>query len=88
METFTRVAREFSIAFSTIYGRGTAQLVLVNDEEGGTAGVDILVKDVSFALSDVTALLRLRYASQNLDSAAGCRCSRLSLMFPTTYDHL
>ena len=29
------------IAFTTLFGGGMAQLVLVNDDEGGTAGVDI-----------------------------------------------
>jgi hypothetical protein len=48
----------------------------------------ILFNDAGFALIDFAALLRFRCASQNLGSTGGFSCLRLSLMFPTTYDHL
>lgn len=50
--------------------------------------VDILCNDAGLALIDFAALLRFRCASQNLGSTGGFSSLRLSLMFPTTYDHL
>jgi hypothetical protein len=50
--------------------------------------VDILFNDAGFALIDFAALLRFRCASLNLGSTGGFSCLPLSLVFPTTYDHL
>jgi hypothetical protein len=50
--------------------------------------VAILFIDAGFALIDFAALLRFPCASQNPGSKGGFSCLSLSLMFPTTYDHL
>src|SRR5690606_9401833 len=43
-ETFTRVAEEFSAAFTTLFGGGSARLVLIDNDDGGPAGVDIVAQ--------------------------------------------
>jgi chromosome segregation protein len=44
-ETFARVSKEFSKAFTTLFGGGTAKLVLTtDDEDGAPGGIDIVAQ--------------------------------------------
>ncbi|MGB3330753.1 MAG: hypothetical protein WBA46_17455, partial [Thermomicrobiales bacterium] len=44
-ETFARVSKEFSKAFTTLFGGGTARLVLTTDDENGApGGIDIVAQ--------------------------------------------
>lgn len=44
-ETFARVSKEFSKAFTTLFGGGTAKLVLTTDDENGApGGIDIVAQ--------------------------------------------
>ncbi|MGN6483364.1 MAG: chromosome segregation protein SMC [Thermomicrobiales bacterium] len=44
-ETFARVSQEFSKAFTTLFGGGTAKLVLTTDDENGApGGIDIVAQ--------------------------------------------
>ncbi|MGC4190178.1 MAG: chromosome segregation protein SMC [Thermomicrobiales bacterium] len=44
-ETFARVSKEFSQAFTTLFGGGTAKLVLTTDDENGApGGIDIVAQ--------------------------------------------
>jgi len=55
-ETFTRVAAEFSTAFTTLFGGGTAKLVLIDNEDGGTSGVDIVAQPPGKRLQSLALL--------------------------------
>ncbi|MCO5221058.1 MAG: chromosome segregation protein SMC [Thermomicrobiales bacterium] len=55
-ETFTRVAREFSTAFTTLFGGGTAKLILIDNENGGPAGVDIVAQPPGKRLQSLALL--------------------------------
>jgi chromosome segregation protein len=54
-ETFTRVAAEFSTAFTTLFGGGTAKLILI-DNEDGPAGVDIVAQPPGKRLQSLALL--------------------------------
>jgi chromosome segregation protein len=54
--TFARVAEEFSVAFSTLVRGGSAELVLVEDENGGPAGVDIVAQPPGKRLQSLALL--------------------------------
>ena len=43
-ETFALVAEEFTKAFTTLFGGGTARLVLAADDEGAPGGIDIVAQ--------------------------------------------
>jgi chromosome segregation protein len=43
-ETFSRVAEAFTGSFTTLFGGGTARLVLTADEEGAPGGIDIVAQ--------------------------------------------
>jgi chromosome segregation protein len=55
-ETFTRVAKEFSTAFTTLFGGGTAKLVLIDNEDGGPSGVDIVAQPPGKRLQSLALL--------------------------------
>ena len=55
-ETFTQVAREFSTAFTVLFGGGTARLVLIDDEDGGPSGVDIVAQPPGKRLQSLALL--------------------------------
>jgi len=55
-ETFTRVADEFSAAFTTLFGGGSAKLVLIDDEDGGPSGVDIVAQPPGKRLQSLALL--------------------------------
>ncbi len=55
-ETFTRVATEFSTAFTILFGGGTAKLILIDNEEGGPAGVDIVAQPPGKRLQSLALL--------------------------------
>jgi chromosome segregation protein len=54
--TFTQVAREFSIAFTLLFGGGTAKLVLIDNEDGGPSGVDIVAQPPGKRLQSLALL--------------------------------
>ncbi|MEZ4505209.1 MAG: AAA family ATPase [Thermomicrobiales bacterium] len=55
-ETFTRVAEEFSAAFTTLFGGGSARLVLIDNDDGGPAGVDIVAQPPGKRLQSLALL--------------------------------
>ncbi len=55
-ETFTRVAKEFSAAFTVLFGGGTAKLVLIDNEDGGPSGVDIVAQPPGKRLQSLALL--------------------------------
>ena len=55
-ETFTRVAKEFSAAFTTLFGGGTAKLVLIDNDDGGPSGVDIVAQPPGKRLQSLALL--------------------------------
>ncbi len=55
-ETFARVAKEFSTAFTTLFGGGAAQLVLIDNEDGGPSGVDIVAQPPGKRLQSLALL--------------------------------
>ncbi len=54
--TFTQVATEFSAAFTMLFGGGTAKLVLIDNEDGGPAGVDIVAQPPGKRLQSLALL--------------------------------
>jgi chromosome segregation protein len=55
-ETFTRVASEFSTAFTTLFGGGSARLVLVDNGDGSPPGVDIVAQPPGKRLQSLALL--------------------------------
>jgi chromosome segregation protein len=55
-ETFTRVAHEFSAAFTVLFGGGTAKLILIDNEDGGPSGVDIVAQPPGKRLQSLALL--------------------------------
>ena len=55
-ETFTQVATEFSTAFTVLFGGGTAKLVLIDNEDGGPSGVDIVAQPPGKRLQSLALL--------------------------------
>ncbi|HET9658731.1 MAG TPA: chromosome segregation protein SMC [Thermomicrobiales bacterium] len=55
-ETFKRVAEEFSAAFTILFGGGTARLILIDNEEGGPSGVDIVAQPPGKRLQSLALL--------------------------------
>ena len=55
-ETFSRVATEFSTAFTVLFGGGSAKLILIDDEDGGPAGVDIVAQPPGKRLQSLALL--------------------------------
>lgn len=54
--TFDRVAKEFSVAFTTLFGGGSAKLLLIDDDEGGPSGVDIVAQPPGKRLQSLALL--------------------------------
>ncbi len=54
--TFTHVAREFSAAFTTLFGGGSARLVLIDNDDGGPSGVDIVAQPPGKRLQSLALL--------------------------------
>jgi len=55
-ETFRRVAEEFSAAFTMLFGGGSARLILVDNEDGASAGVDIVAQPPGKRLQSLALL--------------------------------
>jgi chromosome segregation protein len=55
-ETFSRVAREFAEAFSTLFGGGTAQLVLTTGDNGAEPGIEIIAQPPGKRLQSLALL--------------------------------
>lgn len=55
-ETFGKVAKEFSAAFTVLFGGGSAKLILIDDEEGGPSGVDIVAQPPGKRLQSLALL--------------------------------
>ncbi|MGH2561361.1 MAG: chromosome segregation protein SMC, partial [Thermomicrobiales bacterium] len=55
-ETFARVAEVFTEMFTALFGGGTARLVMVADEEGGDAGIDIVAQPPGKRLQSLALL--------------------------------
>jgi chromosome segregation protein len=55
-ETFERVAEAFTAAFTTLFGGGTARLVVVANENGAGAGVDIVAQPPGKRLQSLALL--------------------------------
>jgi chromosome segregation protein len=55
-ETFSKVATVFSETFTTLFGGGTARLVMVADEDGTGTGVDIVAQPPGKRLQSLALL--------------------------------
>jgi chromosome segregation protein len=55
-ETFARVAGEFAEAFATLFGGGTAQLVLTTGDDGAEPGIDIIAQPPGKRLQSLALL--------------------------------
>ena len=55
-ETFARVADEFAAAFATLFGGGTAQLVLTTGDDGAEPGIDITAQPPGKRLQNLALL--------------------------------
>ena len=55
-ETFARVAGEFAEAFVTLFGGGTAQLVLTTGDDGAEPGIDIIAQPPGKRLQSLALL--------------------------------
>jgi chromosome segregation protein len=57
-ETFSRVAEAFTSSFTTLFGGGTARLVLTTDEESesGRGGIDIVAQPPGKRLQNLSLL--------------------------------
>jgi chromosome segregation protein len=55
-ETFARVAEEFAQAFATLFGGGTAQLVLSSSDQGGEPGIEIIAQPPGKRLQNLALL--------------------------------
>ena len=54
--TFTQVAKEFSVAFTSLFGGGSAKLMLIDNEDGGVSGVDIVAQPPGKRLQSLALL--------------------------------
>lgn len=54
--TFREVSQAFSRVFSTLFGGGSAELVLIDSEDGGVAGVDIVAQPPGKRLQSLALL--------------------------------
>lgn len=55
-KTFGQVAAEFSTAFTMLFGGGSAKLILIDNEDGGPAGVDIVAQPPGKRLQSLALL--------------------------------
>ncbi|HEU0113286.1 MAG TPA: AAA family ATPase, partial [Thermomicrobiales bacterium] len=55
-ETFARVADAFAATFATLFGGGTARLVLTGGEDGGEPGIDIVAQPPGKRLQNLALL--------------------------------